>query len=83
MDIKVNRGNRDIQLASWMGYECGLGERIEFMFPSRDKAWNDCWPLIKDTAREKGWTLTSKDNIETWFKQGYARGAAAKVAKQG
>lgn len=83
MDIKTTRANRDIQLASWMGYESGLGERLEFQFPNRDKAWNDCWPLIKDVARERGWTLTSKDNLETWFKQGYAKGAETKAAKLG
>jgi hypothetical protein len=83
MDIKVNRGNRDIQLASWMGYESGLGERMEFQFASQDKAWNDCWLLIKDTVKEKGWEISSKDTLEIWFKRGYAKGANEKAAKQG
>ena len=83
MDTKVTRENRDIQLASWLGYECGLGERIEYQFPSQDKAWNDCWLLIKDAVKEKGWELSSKDNLEMWFKRGYAKGAGEKEAKQG
>lgn len=82
MDIKVNRGNRDIQLASFMGYESGLGERVEFQFTNLDKAWNDCWLLIKDEAHRRGWNLSSKDEIERWFKEGFKRGKTTREAKQ-
>lgn len=74
MDIKRTAYNRDIQLAAFMGYESGLGDRVEFQFPSLDKAWNDCWLLIKDEARQRGWVLHSKDEIERWFKEGFRRG---------
>lgn len=83
MNTKISRGNRDVQLAAWMGYESGLGERIEFQFLNFSKAWNDCWPLIKDTVKERGWELSSKDTLEMWFKEGYGRGMAAKAEKQG
>lgn len=69
--MKLYNGNQSMVLARKLGWHCGLGEEIQFQYPTVDKAFNEFWPLIKDEARIKGWYLQSKDTIENEFRHGY------------
>lgn len=73
---------KDVQLALMLGYQCGLGERPEFQFPTVDKAFNEYWPQIKDEARNRGWVLGSKDDLERHFRRGFGKAINEKAAQR-
>lgn len=80
--MKLTQSNRDLELAFQTGYRCGLGKEEQFRFPNCDKAFNDCWPFLKDAAKGGGWTLSSKDAVEREFRRGWGKGVSQRGPKR-
>lgn len=76
--MRLTRSNRDLALAFQVGYRCGEGKEAQFQFSNCDKAFNNCWPFLKDAAREGGWALSSKDAIEREFRRGWGQAVEKK-----